>query len=312
MIKDIISDNGCELFRAIAEQTGQGISIADISTGRYIYVNRSFCEMTGYSEERLLEMKVRDIVPSDTELLLFPKLTKRESGIRETYLQKRDGTLFLAEIKGFPIDFEGQQYNMGIVSDITHTRNNEIIIEKFFDQPLNIHLIADLQGRIVRVNTGWEHHLGYAKDEVTGRTFFEFIHPEDVAATQEEMKKLEQGKTVFYFENRYRHRKGMYKFFAWSAVAVPEEKLVFAVASDITKQHSSEDILKLKIRELEKALEEVRTLRGIVPICSYCKQIRDDEGYWRRVEDYLSEQTDARFSHGLCPDCMKKYFPDLK
>lgn len=69
--------------------------------------------------------------------------------------------------------------------------------------------------------------------------------------------------------------------------------------------------LEVRNRELEQALEDVRTLSGIVPICSYCKQIRDDQGYWNHLESYLSRHTDARFSHGVCPECARKEFPDL-
>ncbi len=57
--------------------------------------------------------------------------------------------------------------------------------------------------------------------------------------------------------------------------------------------------------------KKIDTLRGIVPICSYCKQVRDDKGYWNQVEEYVSRHTDAEFSHGICPECIKKYFPDL-
>lgn len=63
------------------------------------------------------------------------------------------------------------------------------------------------------------------------------------------------------------------------------------------------------IAELRAALEQVKTLRGIVPICANCKQIRDDKGYWQRVEDYLSNHSDVQFSHGLCPDCVKALYP---
>ena len=55
----------------------------------------------------------------------------------------------------------------------------------------------------------------------------------------------------------------------------------------------------------------IETLRGIVPICSYCKQIRDDKGYWSQVEAYVEKYTDAEFSHGICPDCIKKHFPEI-
>ena len=60
------------------------------------------------------------------------------------------------------------------------------------------------------------------------------------------------------------------------------------------------------IAELQKALSEVKTLRGILPICSYCNKIRDDEGAWSQMEAYISRHTDALFSHGYCPECAKK------
>ncbi len=64
-------------------------------------------------------------------------------------------------------------------------------------------------------------------------------------------------------------------------------------------QHS----LAARVRELEDALGQVRQLQGLLPICSYCKKIRDDNNYWQQVENYVSEHSAARFSHGICPDC---------
>lgn len=66
------------------------------------------------------------------------------------------------------------------------------------------------------------------------------------------------------------------------------------------------------IGELQKALAEVKTLRGILPICARCKKIRDQEGYWQQVETYMSSRTDAEFSHGICPDCARELYPELK
>lgn len=63
------------------------------------------------------------------------------------------------------------------------------------------------------------------------------------------------------------------------------------------------------IRELQGALEQIRTLRGILPICAHCKKIRDDHGFWEQVEAYVSRHTEAEFSHGICPDCMKTIYP---
>jgi hypothetical protein len=60
---------------------------------------------------------------------------------------------------------------------------------------------------------------------------------------------------------------------------------------------------------LQKAQNEIKALRGILPICMYCKEIRDDEGYWNKLEKFISEHSEAQFSHGICPDCMEKKYP---
>ena len=65
------------------------------------------------------------------------------------------------------------------------------------------------------------------------------------------------------------------------------------------------------IGELQEALANVKTLRGLIPICSSCKKVRDDQGYWTQLETYLKQHSDAEFSHGLCLECMRKLYPDL-
>jgi hypothetical protein len=65
------------------------------------------------------------------------------------------------------------------------------------------------------------------------------------------------------------------------------------------------------IKELQNALTEIKTLSGLLPICSYCKKIRDDKGYWNQIESYIHKHSDTEFSHGICPECAKKYYPDF-
>lgn len=65
------------------------------------------------------------------------------------------------------------------------------------------------------------------------------------------------------------------------------------------------------VSDLQKALSEVKTLRGFLPICSYCKKIRDDKGYWNQIESYIHEHSEVEFSHSICQKCAKKYYPDL-
>ena len=72
-------------------------------------------------------------------------------------------------------------------------------------------------------------------------------------------------------------------------------------------------IMTRQIHELQSAMEQVKTLRGLLPLCVYCKKIRNDQKYWQELEGYISDHTDASFSHGICPDCFAKYVqPDLE
>jgi hypothetical protein len=70
--------------------------------------------------------------------------------------------------------------------------------------------------------------------------------------------------------------------------------------------------LKENQRRLEEALSNVKTLRGLVPICAGCKKIRDDNGFWQQLESFVQKHSEAQFSHGLCPDCIKKWYPDIE
>lgn len=72
-----------------------------------------------------------------------------------------------------------------------------------------------------------------------------------------------------------------------------------------------EERVQERTRELQKALDNVKQLRGLLPICSYCKKIRNDAGYWSQIEDYLLEHSDTKLSHGICPECASKRYPDI-
>lgn len=78
---------------------------------------------------------------------------------------------------------------------------------------------------------------------------------------------------------------------------------------DITERKLAEEEKERLIAKLQAALEDIKTLRGIVPICAYCKKIRDDSGYWNQLEQYISEHSTAEFSHAICPKCMAERYP---
>lgn len=93
-------------------------------------------------------------------------------------------------------------------------------------------------------------------------------------------------------------------------VAEIEHELSLA-QQEIERRKVAEKERDKLIEELQLMISEVKTLRGFLPICSHCKSIRDDRGYWNRLEAYVEEHSDAEFSHGICPECARKHYPDL-
>lgn len=89
------------------------------------------------------------------------------------------------------------------------------------------------------------------------------------------------------------------------------EDLEQRIKERTSELHAANLELQENMKRLEDALASVRTLEGILPICASCKKIRDDKGYWTQVEAYVSERSSAEFSHGLCPECMKKLYPEV-
>ena len=82
----------------------------------------------------------------------------------------------------------------------------------------------------------------------------------------------------------------------------------YALAEEKRKAEQEKERL---IEKLQVAMAQVKKLSGLLPICAHCKKIRNDDGYWTQLESYISEHSDAQFSHGICPDCMEKYYSDL-
>jgi len=77
-----------------------------------------------------------------------------------------------------------------------------------------------------------------------------------------------------------------------------------------TYKNSLETMVEERTKELKKALDELKTLKGILPICSYCKMIRDDQGNWNEIDVYIRKHSEAEFTHGICPGCLKKHYPE--
>lgn len=90
---------------------------------------------------------------------------------------------------------------------------------------------------------------------------------------------------------------------------VPE--IIIGKVKIFLELHEQKKKLERTVADLQKALNEVKTLQGLIPICASCKKIRDDKGFWTDVEHYIAVRADVDFSHALCPDCMKKQYPKI-
>ena len=181
----------------------------------------------------------------------------------------------------------------------------EKLEDRFFANSIDMLCFLDFNGHFKRLNPAWEQTLGFTREELMSRPFIEFVHPDDRERTLKQNADVRAGGKALAFENRYLCKDGSYRWFRWNAAPDSAEKVIYSVARDITESKQAEEERERLVAELQAALAEVKTLQSILPICSYCRKIRDDENYWHTVEDYLSLHTTSLFSHGICPSCME-------
>lgn len=149
--------------------------------------------------------------------------------------------------------------------------------------------------------------------------FLAHIHPEDLSRFRTALGQVVTGEDAamdieFRARGRSDDRWRWLHARARRAMSVRRPSLSGTV-SDVTARHEAQDRLDAELRinerlvgELRDALAQVSTLSGFIPICMHCHKMRDDKGFWDRLEKYIGERTGAQFSHGLCPDCEARYF----
>jgi len=131
------------------------------------------------------------------------------------------------------------------------TQNN-LSLEPFFTLSKDMICVANKDGYFVKVNPSFMRVLGYSEEELLKQPFISFVHPDDVENTNMEFKKILDGTPTIYFENRYRTKKGDYKWLVWSST-LAQNGFVYAIAKDITEQKNN----VLKLQEYAKELEEM-------------------------------------------------------
>lgn len=174
--------------------------------------------------------------------------------------------------------------------------------------------VIELDGRISAWNRGAERLYGYSEAEALGMRMDRLIPEEKKDETRAFMQQLIDGEMVESLETKRRAKDGRV-LDVWLTVTrlVDDSGKTTSIATterDVTDKKRKESELQRTINDLTKAMEEIQTLKGLLPICSACKKIRDDQGYWQEVEAYIGKHAKVRFSHSICPECGKKLYPE--
>ena len=175
--------------------------------------------------------------------------------------------------------------------------------------------VQDFDGRILEWNKGAVKMYGWSEAEALHMNIQEIVPPDKSDEALSVIKKIAAGSEIRSFETKRMTADGRVLDVWLTATALLNDEgeplSVATTERDITERnHAEKEKIEL-IKQLQKALAEVKTLRGIIPICMICKQIRDDKGYWEEVEVYVHKHSEANFSHGICPNCLKKKFPKI-
>lgn len=175
---------------------------------------------------------------------------------------------------------------------------------------------TDLQGHFTFVNRMATRLMLFEEDELLGKHFSALVEPTHRAAAVQFYKhQFAQRRPHSYYEFPAVTAMGHVVWFGQNVRTLFDESGRIAgfeaVARDITERKRLEEEHRHAIAELKEALARVKVLRGLLPICSCCKMVRDDGGYWKEIENYIREHTDAEFTHGLCPDCLQRYYAEI-
>ena len=190
--------------------------------------------------------------------------------------------------------------------------NSEQLYRTLFENNYSIMILIDPDtGAIVDANPSACLFYGYSKEDLLNLkiTDINVLSMEDVFTEMEKAKSNNRN----YFNFRHRLSNGTIRDVeVFSGPIIKNEKfLLCSVVHDISERKSAERERERLIHELQKALSEVKILRGFLPICTSCKKIRDDRGFWNQIELYIRDHSEAEFTHSICPECAKNLYPDL-
>lgn len=239
-----------QLLQSIIDNTSNPIFIKEIN-GQYLLINKQYESLFHISNEEIIGKTDHDFLPKDvadafrnSDLEVVKVL--RELKTEET-IEQSDGLHTYIAVK-FPLyDSNGRIYAIGGIStDITERKKLEESLkaaDKFFNMSLDMMIIAS--DRFIKINPSVTKTLGYSEEELLSKPFLDFVYPDDIESTLNEVKKLQSGVLTLNFENRYICKDGSLKWILWSTSPDISTGLLYAVAKDITKQKENEESLKM-------------------------------------------------------------------
>jgi len=173
--------------------------------------------------------------------------------------------------------------------------------------------MTDPEGLTTFVNPQMVAMLGYEGQEMLGRPFVDFLDEGEQEWFEQRIVPCLKEEKV-RLELRLRRKDGEVVWGLVSSTPLFDEAgqtwACLSMVTDITARRRAEEERERLIQELETSLAQVKRLSGLIPICMSCKKIRDDQGYWQNLERFLHENADIVFSHGLCPECARRLYPD--
>jgi PAS domain S-box-containing protein len=228
------------------------------------------------------------------------------------------GELFPAEVLLSAMELDGKPVLQAVVRDITARKQMEGKLRQLStaveQSPASI-VITDTAGDIEYVNPKFVQVTGYTLAEALGKNPRILKSGEKSPEAYRELwETITAGKE---WRGEFHNKKKSGELYWESASISPIRDLAgrvthyVAVKEDITARKQTEAERDKLIHDLQEALANVKSLSGLLPICASCKKIRDDKGYWSQVESYIQKHSEATFTHGICPDCIKKWYPDL-
>jgi PAS domain S-box-containing protein len=291
-----------------AKLIGMGYEVAGIARG-----GREALALTAQVEPNLVLMDLA--LESETEGISAADEIRRRWRFPVIFLtaDADEATLRRARVAG-PFGYVVRPFakrelrmniEMALYQVETAERTDELE-DRFFAVSIDMLCFLDFNGYFKRLNPAWEKTLGFTRQELQSKPFIEFVHPDDRQRTLDQNGKVKGGGQALSFENRYLCKDGSYKWLHWNAAPDFDHRVIYSAARDITERKRAEEEREKLLKDLQAALAEVKTLQQILPICSYCRKIRNDENYWETVDAYVMQHTNTKFSHSICPNCYAK------